>query len=139
MKVFIVEDSALMLENLLSILSDIPGVVIAGHAVGRADAIECIDSLLPDLVIIDIGLKNGAALGMLGIIKARHPGARIMVLTGCTDEFYFDRCKRAGADYFLDKVFQLTRIRAAVWQCVYARCTDKGLEALQAPGYQCLA
>lgn len=135
MNVFIVEDAAIMLENLRSILSDISGVTVIGHATGEAGAIERIDMLLPDLVILDISLKNGAGIGMLENIKKRYPGVKVMILTDCTDEFYFNRCKRAGADYFFDKAFQLTRVRAALWQWVYANCLDKRFEALQIPGY----
>jgi len=135
MNVFIVEDSAIMLENLRSILSDISGVTVIGHAADGADAIERIDMLLPDLVILDISLRNGAGIGMLENIKKRYPGIEVMILTGCTDEFYFNRCKRAGADFFFDKAFQLTRVRAVLWQWVSANRLGNRLEALQIPGY----
>lgn len=128
MKVFIVEDSAIMLENLRSILSDISGVAVIGHAADGEDAIERIGALLPDLVILDISLKNGAGIGMLEKLKKSHPGIKAMILTGCTDEFYFGRCKRAGADYFFDKAFQLTRVRAALWQWVYDHRVDNRLQ-----------
>lgn len=120
MKVFIVEDRTIMLENLSSILSGIPGVTVVGHAADETSAVGCIDVLHPDLVILDISLKNGVGIGMLERLKKRHPGIKAMVLAGCTDEVYVDRCKRAGADYFFDRAFQLTRVRAALWQWVYA-------------------
>lgn len=135
MNVFIVEDAVIMLENLRSMLSDISGITVIGQASDGADAIERIDALLPDLVIIDISLRNGAGIGMLESLKKYHPGIKVMILTGCTDEFYFDRCKRAGADYFFDKTFQLTRVRTALWQWVYASRLDNRFEALQIPGY----
>lgn len=135
MNVFIVEDSAIMLENLRSMLSDISGVTVIGHAADGADAIERIGMLLPDLVILDINLRNGTGIGMLENLKKRHSGIKVMVLTNCTDEFYFGHCKRAGADYFFDKAFQLTRVRAALWQWVYASRPGNRLEALQIPGY----
>lgn len=135
MNVFIVEDSAIMLENLRSILSDISGVTVTGHAADGADAAERIDMLLPDLVILDINIRNGAGIGLLEKLKKHHPEIKVMVLTDCTDEFYFDRCKCAGADYFFDKAFQLTRVRAALWQWIYANRPDNRFEALQIPGY----
>lgn len=134
MNVFIVEDTAIMLENLLSILSDIPSVTVVGHAAGGADATERIDALQPDLVILNIGLRNGAGIGMLEKLKKRHPGIKAMVLTGCTDEFYADRCKRAGADYFFDKAFQLTWVRAALRQWGHASGSGDGFAALQTSG-----
>lgn len=130
MRVFIVEDAAIMLDNLRSILSDIPGVTLVGHADG-ADAIERIGALLPDLVLLDI---CGAGVGMLENIKKLHPGIKVMVLADCTDEFYFDRCKRAGADYFFDKAFQLTRAREAIWHWVHPDRLDGKPGALQSHG-----
>lgn len=136
MNVFIVEDTAIMLENLLSILFDIPGVTVVGQAVGGAGAVERIDALRPDLVILNIGLRNGAGIGMLEQLKKRHPGIKVMVLTGCTDEFYSDRCKRAGADYFFDKVFQLTWVRAALRQWVDASTSGGELAVLQVSAWR---
>lgn len=133
MNVFIVEDAAIMLKNLRSILSDIPGITVIGYATDKAEAIERISMLLPDFVILDIGLRNGAGISMLESIKKRHPGIKVVVLTGCTDEFYSDRCKRAGADYFFDKAFQLTRIRAALRQWVCGSRRDGGFNAMQIP------
>lgn len=135
MNVFIVEDAAVMLGNLRSVLYDIPGVTVIGHATDGAEAIERIDMLLPDFVILDISLKGGGGIATLERLKQRHPGIKVMVLTGCTDEFYFNRCKHAGADYFFDKVFQLTRVRAALWQWMNAGRRDGRLDALQVPGY----
>ncbi len=120
MKVFIVEDTAIMLENLRSVLSGIPGVAVIGHATDSAEAVERIEMMLPDFVILDISLRNGAAVGVLEKLKKNRPGIRVMVLSDCTDEFYFNRCMRAGADYFFDKTFQLTRIRTALWQWLRA-------------------
>lgn len=120
MKVFIVEDSAIMLGNLRSALSGISGVTVVGHAENEAEAIKHIDALLPDVVILDIGLRDGTGIGLLRNIKERHAGIKAMVLSGCTDEFYFNRCMRAGADYFFDRAFQLTRLRAALGQWLHA-------------------
>ena len=58
MRVFIVEDSGVVRESLKAMLSGIPGVALAGHAVDEAGAIERIDALLPDVVILDLHLQS---------------------------------------------------------------------------------
>lgn len=107
MNVFIVEDSAIILNHLQSTLSDIPGVAVIGHAVDEAGAIERINALRPDVVTLDLRLQSGSGLGVLENIKKHHPGIKVMVLTNCTEQAYVNRCKRAGADYFFDKTLQL--------------------------------
>lgn len=131
MKVFIVEDAAAMFGNLRAILSGIPGVAVIGHAAD--DAIERIGALLPDLVALDISLGNGAGIGMLENIKKRHPGIKVMVLADSADEFYFNRCKSAGADYYFDKVFQLTQALAVLWQWADADRSDDEARVLPSP------
>jgi len=58
MKVFIAADSAIMLESLLPILSDIPGLAVAGYASDETAVIEQIDALPHDAAILDIGLRQ---------------------------------------------------------------------------------
>jgi len=112
MKVFVVENSAAMDKGLQSVLSDIPDVTVVGHSVDELDAIEHIDALLPDVVILDVSLQSGSGVGVLKNVKEHHAGIKVMVLTYYSDEFYVDRCKRAGADYFFDKSFQLDQVHA---------------------------
>lgn len=119
MNVFIVEDSGASREYLQSILSDISGITVTGHAAaGEPDVIERIDTLLPDAMIFD-NLRDMAVVGVLENIKKRHPMIKIMVLAGCANESCFSRCKRSGVDYFFDRDSQLMRIRAVLWKWAY--------------------
>jgi DNA-binding NarL/FixJ family response regulator len=111
MNVFIVEDSAVMRENLQAMLSDFGGVRIVGHAVDEAGAIGQIDAALPDVVILDLNLQTGSGINVLKAVKKQHPEIKVIVLTNYTDEQYADACKRAHADYFFDKSFQFMKVR----------------------------
>lgn len=133
MKVFIVEDSVVMLEYLQSTLSGIPGVVIIGHAADEAGAIECINALRPDVVTLDFRLQSGSGLGVLENIKKHHPGIKVMVLTNCTGKAYVNRCKRAGADCFFDKTLQLTQFCETLQEWAHPDRFDNKLGALRIP------
>jgi hypothetical protein len=63
MKVFLVDDSAIVLEKLAVMISGIDGVEIAGQALNARDAIQSIVKLKPDVAILDIRL-NGGGNGM---------------------------------------------------------------------------
>ena len=108
---FIVEDSEAMRESLRTMLSDFHDVNIVGYAADETGAIEHINSLLPDVVILDLNLLSGSGITVLKNIKKHHAGIKVMVLTNCNDEFYADACKRAHADYFFDKSFQFMQVR----------------------------
>ena len=111
MNVFIVEDSETMREILRIMLSEFHDVRIVGYAEDEAGAIEQIDALLPDVVLLDLNLLSGSGIAVLKNIKKHHAGIKVMVLTNCTDEIYVDACKRANADYFFDKSFQFMQVR----------------------------
>jgi DNA-binding NarL/FixJ family response regulator len=111
MNVFIVEDSEAMRASLRSMLSEFYDTRIVGYAADEAAAIEQINMLLPDVVILDLNLQSGSGVAVLKNIKKHHAEIKVMVLTNCTDEFYVDACKRANADYFFDKSFQFMQVR----------------------------
>lgn len=111
MNVFIVEDSVAMRENLRSMLSEFHDLRMVGYAADETGAIEHINSLLPDVVILDLNLQSGTGVAVLKNVKKYHPEIKVMVLTNCNDEFYADACKRANADYFFDKSFQFMQVR----------------------------
>jgi len=111
MNVFIVEDSEPMRESLRSMLSEFHTVGIVGYAADEAGAVEQINALLPDVVILDLNLLSGSGVAVLKNIKKHHAEIVVMVLTNCNGELYADACKRANADYFFDKSFQFMEVR----------------------------
>jgi DNA-binding NarL/FixJ family response regulator len=110
MNVFIVEDSAVMRENLKTMLSDFSNVEIVGHAADESGAIEQIDASLPDVVILDLNLESGSGINVLKNVKKHHPEIKVIVLTNYTDDHYAEACRRANADYFFDKSFQFMKV-----------------------------
>ena len=116
MRVFIVEDSVVMRERLSALLGNIAHIEIVGHSCDETGAIEHIDALLPDAVVLDISLQPGSGISVLEHIKKHHGGIKVMVLTNYIDDFYIKRCMAAGADFFFDKTFQLEQLRAVFWQ-----------------------
>ena len=133
MKVFILEDTAIMHVSLQSLLSCIPDVTVVGRAEDKLQAIESIDALLPDVVILDIGLQPGSRFDVMENIKKRHAGIKVMVLTNRADEYFINRCRRAGADYFFDKSFQFMQIRTVFLEWAHTSRFDNKPDAIHGP------
>lgn len=134
MNVFIVEDSNFVRDQLQFMLSAIPGVAVVGYAEDELGAIEHINSLLPDVVTLDLHLQAGSGIGVLEDVKKHHPAIKVIVLTNYTDKPYADSCKQAGADCFFDKTFQFSRVRSVLWSWVHASQTGNGAAALRETG-----
>jgi len=76
MKVFIVDDSAIVLEKLTAMISGIDGVEVAGQAMNANDAIQSIVKLKPDVAILDIRMNGGGnGMDVLKRIKKGNPAA----------------------------------------------------------------
>ena len=76
MKVFLVDDSAIVLEKLAAMISGIEGVEIAGQALNARDAIESIVKLKPDVAILDNWNSAWASAPPTAGSSATHPGWR---------------------------------------------------------------
>lgn len=131
MKVFIVEDSEIVRENLQTMLSGISGVAVAGHAVDEAGAIEGIDALLPEVVILDLHLQHGSGFNVLANIKKYHAATKVIVLSNYANDSYISLCKRTGADYFFDKSFQFMLVGAVLEQLMSPDGLDGEFVTLQ--------
>ena len=110
MKVFIVDDSAIVAERLRSLLAEIEGVEFVGQAQNESDAIKSIMKLKPDAVIMDIRLAGGSGMSVLEKIKKEQPSTIVIMLTNYPYPQYKHKCKELGADYFFDKVTEIEKI-----------------------------
>jgi DNA-binding NarL/FixJ family response regulator len=111
MKVFLVDDSPIVLEKLTVMISGIGGIRIAGQAQNAKDAIQSIVKLKPDVVILDIRLKPGGnGMDVLKQIKKENPPPIAIMLTNYPYPQYREKCLVLGADYFFDKVTEIENI-----------------------------
>ena len=124
MNVFIVENSLDIRASLQAVLSDMSMLKVVGQAMNESGAIERIGVLLPDVVILSLGLQSGSGIGVLEYVKKFHATIKIIVFTHYTDELCIERCKRAGVDYFFDKSFQLMQLREVLWKWAHTDRLD---------------
>lgn len=124
---FIVEDSEIVRERMQAMLSSIPGVAVLGYSKDELGALEDINSLLPDVVTLDLGLQSGNGFNVLKGVKKDHPEIKVIVVTNHGDEYYYDVCMRAGADCFFDKTFQLPQVYLTLWAWSNGDSADSNL------------
>jgi len=110
-KVLIADDSHIVRERLVSLLSDLPGVDIVGEAQTAFEAIQSIRRLKPAVVILDISMPGGSGIQVLETIRKEKPVPLIIMLTNFTHEPYRQRCFKLGADYFFDKSTEFEKVK----------------------------
>jgi DNA-binding NarL/FixJ family response regulator len=103
MDVFVVEDSAPMRQRMIEALEEVPGARVVGWSDREGPAIEAVEELLPDLVVLDLGLAQGSGLTVLEAVKRLVAPPNVAVFTNHANPPYRRRSAELGADYFFDK------------------------------------
>ena len=120
MKVFVVEDSAIVRERLIEMIRAVDGVEIVGEADSYGTAVEGIMASQPDVAILDISLAEGSGIDVLAHVKPRLPGLKGIMLTNYTSPQHLRASAEAGAEYFLDKSVDFERIAEILEQMIAA-------------------
>lgn len=102
-RILIVDDQRLMREGLRTLLELEPDFDVAGEAGDGAAALEAYEASTPDIVLMDIRMPGMDGVEATRRLRARHPGARVIILTTFDDEAYVFDGLRAGAQGYLLK------------------------------------
>ncbi|MCZ2495231.1 response regulator [Xylophilus sp. Kf1] len=106
---FLVEDNAVIRDNLIPTLAELGGISVVAFAEGQSEALDWLHQHDGDcdLVIVDLFLKEGSGLGVITACKQRKPEAQVVVLTNYATRDMRRRCLELGANAFFDKSSQL--------------------------------
>jgi DNA-binding NarL/FixJ family response regulator len=110
MKLFIVDDSALINARIAQVALTITGVVVTGSASTVDSALEGIEQTSPDALVLDVHLGGGSGLKVLAQSKQVRPGIKSVVMTNDSSEAYRRAAFDAGADHFLDKSTEFSQL-----------------------------
>lgn len=102
-RILLAEDHALVRAGIRSLLEQQPDMEVVGEAANGQEAIQEVQTLRPDVVIMDIAMPGITGLEATRQIKATFPNVRILTLTMHEDERYFFQSIHAGASGFIVK------------------------------------
>jgi len=102
-KIFIVDDHAVVREGLKQILSQSPDMAVVGEASNGQEAIDKISRNNFSLIILDIAMPGKSGLEVLREIKSQRPELPVLILSTYPEEQYAVRVLKAGASGYLSK------------------------------------
>lgn len=111
--VMICDDAAFMRMILKNILEQ-HGYNVVGEAVNGADAIEKYKTLKPDLVTMDITMKDMNGIEAVKAIRAFDPKAKIVMCSAMGQKAMVVEAIQAGASDFIIKPFHADRVMEAL-------------------------
>jgi len=102
-RIVMAEDHTLLRESLSQILSAESDFTVVGLAENGREAITLVETLKPDVVVMDIGMSQLNGLEATLRITRDFPEARIIILTQHSMEEYILRAFKNGASGYLLK------------------------------------
>ncbi len=114
-RLLICDDQAIMCEGLRAILAAAPQIQVVGVAHHGAEALEQVEALHPDLVLMDLKMPVMNGIQATRAIRARYPQVKVLVLTTYDlDEWVIDAVRSGASGYLLKDTPQEELVRAVV-------------------------
>jgi DNA-binding LytR/AlgR family response regulator len=108
-KLYLVEDETPAMQRLQDLLSMLPGIDIIGQTDSGKEAIEQINTLKPDVVILDIHINDISGIDVLPLLTHRP----VIIFTTAYDQYAVQAFEQGAVDYLL-KPFSADRLKAAL-------------------------
>jgi len=102
-RIVVADDQAAVREALATMLDLLPDVEVVGTAADGRQAVDLVEAHDPDVVLMDLHMPNCDGVEATGLIVARHPRTKVVVLTTYADDSSVLAALRAGALGYLTK------------------------------------
>jgi DNA-binding NarL/FixJ family response regulator len=103
-KILIVDDHPLMRKGLGLTLDAEPDLTVCGQAADAEEALSILNTVEPDLAIVDISLPTMGGLELIKHMQALYPDMRTLVVSRHDEALYAERAIRAGARGYVMKL-----------------------------------
>src|SRR3954466_2669206 len=101
LRVLIVDDERLPRQRLLRLLEEVPNAECVGECANGRSTVEAIESLLPDLVLLDVRMPG---MGGLDVARALTGHVPFVIFVTAFDEYALSAFEVHAIDYLLKPV-----------------------------------
>ncbi len=119
--ILIVDDHPMMRQGLRTMIAGEPDLAICGEAENAYQAMELLQTLKPDLVLLDITLPGKSGLELIKDIKVMYPALPMLILSMHDESLYAERVLRAGAGGYITKQQRPEALISAIRQVLAGR------------------
>ncbi len=112
-RLLLVDDHEVVRLGLKALLDRHPGFEVIAEASTARDAVEQVEALHPDVVVMDIRLPGGSGIDACAEISERFPDSKVIMLTSyAEDEMLFSAIRAGAAGYVLKQIGGEDLVRA---------------------------
>ena len=102
-KIFIADDHPLIRAGFKSLIEEEADMLVSGEAEGYSQTLDLLQEERPDLLILDLSLKDGSGLDLIETLKTLHPEIKIIVVSVHDETLFAERVLHAGALGYVNK------------------------------------
>ncbi len=117
-RLFIVDDHPLVRDSLRARLGAMPNLEIVGEAGSGAEALALLDTLRPDLMLVDVGMKDMNGIDLAALVLQRdyqqQPAPHVVMLSMYDNPEYVQKALQVGARGYVLKDAPAAEIVAAI-------------------------
>ena len=113
-RILLVDDHPMVREGLVARLQAVPRFQVVGEAGGRAEALAQLALTAPDVVLMDVGLKDGNGITLGAEMLAAQPAVKLLMFSMYDNPEYVQRALTAGARGYVLKDAPATEIVSAI-------------------------
>lgn len=113
-KVLIVDDHPIVRQGLTELINHEKDFDVCEQAEDAPEAMSLVKSLKPQLVIVDISLKETSGMELIKDIRVGYPEIMILALSMHDESLYAERALRAGAQGYIMKTEAIEKVIDAI-------------------------
>ncbi len=113
-RILVVDDHPLVRSGLCQAIAATADLEVCGEADGWREVLEIMQATNPDLIVLDLNLKDGSGWTLLEHLQARGELRPVLVLSVCDEQVYAQRLLKAGARGYLMKDTPIEGVLAAI-------------------------
>jgi len=114
MRILLVDDHQMLRDGLRGVLASEPGIEVIGEASDGRTAVALARTLAPDVVVMDIGMREMNGIEATRQIKRENAAIRVIVLSTHSDPRYVLSALEAGASGYVLKLSAFDELLRAV-------------------------
>lgn len=112
--ILIVDDHPVVRQGLAQLINQEKDLEVRGYAEDAFQAMQAIKDIRPDMVIVDISLKDTSGMDLVKDMKIQYPNLPILILSMHDESLYAERALRAGAKGYIMKHEATERVITAI-------------------------
>jgi DNA-binding NarL/FixJ family response regulator len=113
-RVLLVDDHAVVRRGLRGFLELLPDIRVVGEASTGEEAVEAVDRIVPDVVLMDLVMPGAGGVEATALIRRAHPSVEVVALTSFADEATVTAALEAGAAGYLMKDAEADEVADAI-------------------------